>query len=201
MPDQAERLALLAEITNQLQEITSRHGCPGGAERVPWIGSTMDAWAARISELEAKLLRMTEKCEEQLDKREQEQAATFKLQDDLLAAITERDKACQTIASKDTMLLDQAKQLREAHAEIQQLRQRIEEECGAPVGAGGVVMTGGLSPHLIEIVATPAEPAIKRLGPIVPVRAIKGMNAAGNSPAAIARDLGLDLAIVRQVLG
>ncbi len=110
-------------------------------------------------------------------------------------------------AERDRLLLEQAKQIREATAEIQQLRQRIEEEFAPPF----VIVSSGLNqaeidaftvrPCPIEIVDTARPPAIERLGPIVPVRAIKGMSAAGNSPAEIARDLGLDVAIVRQVLG
>lgn len=148
------------------------------------------------------------------------------------------DQAQKTIASKDAMLLDQARQIREANAEIQQLRQRIEEECGPPTTGlidQATIDAANIKPSEIVFVSNPApsdslaelyarvmpdsvpvsiepppkpplppsppEPAIERLGPIVPVRAIKGMNAAGNSPAEIARDLGLDVAIVRQVLG
>ena len=123
----------------------------------------------------------------------------------LRTARAERDQAQKTIASKDTMLLDQARQIREAHAEIEQLQQRILEGCTkvpffAPEVDEARLKAACIKPGMSEIGAVAAEPAIERLGPIVPVRAIKGMNAAGNSPAEIARDLGLDVAIVRQVL-
>lgn len=145
------------------------------------------------------------KAEKAADERDEWKARHDLAVEKLCQAEKDLDQARKTIAGKDQMLLDQAKEIREANATIEQLRQRIEEETGTLPTAlidQAAIDAASVRPGPIVFVSNPPpEPAIERLGPIVPVKAIKGMKAAGNTAAEIARDLGLDLATVRQVLG
>lgn len=178
--------------------------------------------AAGASEAEAahddfrKLAQLAEEWKAKAEKTEGE-AGEWKARHDLAIvklcqADKDLDKARQTIAGKDTMLLDQARQIREADAEIQQLRQRLAEESGAP-------QTGLIDPVAlfqaavkhgpIEIVAVAAEPAIEP--PLAPgeehpkifqlKRLIRARHACGLSAREIAKELELPIGAVRQVLG
>lgn len=120
------------------------------------------------------------------------------------------DQARQVIAGKDRALLDQADEIRALHEAakgqlvvVNQASEILKREAAelttthpsaADLLPGPIIYVQAVEQanHLRDD-GTPA--------PHVSVRTIKAMKAAGNRPAQIARDLGLDIATVREVLG
>lgn len=239
------RDALMGEMIDQLQEICTRHGCLGGTPRVPWIGETMDAWAARIAQLEAQANAAAQTQAFTTAELEEARQAAHREAGDIAGLETRLANARQVIAGKDQMLLAQAEEIRDgaaALAEAKRISSELSSKCWnaeaerdrlrgelAELMRPGTIYPGEVKPGaIIQVIEPPplsdddaarfAQSFMAHVGPPptfpdgslveppprrerIPVLLIQGMKAAGNSPAEIARELGLGLATVHQVLG
>lgn len=219
----------------------------GAKDQVAAAGKLADAMEDDLrTQLDDARARLQKTEEERADlwRRNRELASERNVDNAVLADLrAQLDQAQKTIASKDAMLLDQAKEIREANATIEQLRQRIEEKAGAPVNLREIaadLFEAGPPSRAVKVsiedltrllkgeITWPAHDAAKLYNSVMPEdaqvpvppklapvdldqerkakveglqRLIRARHACGLSKREIAKELGLTMEAVRQVLG
>ncbi len=154
---------------------------------------TIAAHELQVSDLQRETLRLTGERNQArtVNAANCEQLAEARRERDVVTSVNDalRDQAKRmeaTIASKDRMLLEQA-------AEIREMREAAK---------GQLVVVNQASEILRREAEKPidAEPCWAQPPSAAQLRAIRAMKAASNSPAAIARQLGVSIETVRAAL-
>lgn len=180
------------ELKAKLDEAEREHADLGRQNRE--LAGDRDVAKAAAEDLRGQLTRMEARYEEQFAGRERALDDVVKAQDLLIVARRERDELSRKCWNAETER-DRLK------AELAEIRARPTPPAAEPPGLKpGDVIYEGDPRYLRAVEQVNAMRDDGKSAPHLPVRTIRAMAAARNSPAAIARELGLELAQVKAAL-